>query len=187
MVFPHCFTHYILYEKLSFFKEIIFHKFSSYPYGPLKKVMCFKLISPGFFRKGFIAEDLLDIHEKPFEKAKQKWKRLFLYFCTVVLICKCTVVFKLKIYNLQMFSRPSDIKCSFVSSNFVLFRIIRTAEVYSKPSRTSTMELFAQISKGFHPRYSTGLWIRLWIASFGEYFASLSLSSLCYCIKKENS
>ena len=49
-------------------------------------------------------------------------------FCTAG-ICKCTVVFKLKIYNLQMFSRPSDIKCSFVSSNFVLFRIIRTAEV----------------------------------------------------------
>ena len=79
MVFPHCFTHYILYEKLSFFKEIILHKFSSCPYGPLKKVMCFKLISPEFFRKGFIAEDLLDIHEKPFEKAKQKWKRLLLY------------------------------------------------------------------------------------------------------------
>ena len=77
-------------------------------------------------------------------------------FCTAG-ICKCTVVFKLKIYNLQMFSRPSDIECSFVSSNSVLFRIIRTAEVYSKPSRTSTMELYGQISKGFHPRYSTGL------------------------------
>ena len=45
------------------------------PYGPLNKVMCFKLISPGFFRKDFIKEDLLDIHEKP----KQNWKRLFLY------------------------------------------------------------------------------------------------------------
>ena len=48
-----------------------------------------------------------------------------------------------------MFSRPSDIKCSFVSSNFVLFRIIRTAEVYLEPIRTFTMELFAKIVKGF--------------------------------------
>ena len=103
------------------------------------------LFSPGFFRWDFITEDLLDIHEIPFEKAKQKRKRLFF----TAGICKCTVVFKLKTWNLQMFSRPSDIKCSFVSSNFVLFRIIRTAEVYSEPSRTSTMELFAKIFKGF--------------------------------------
>ena len=40
----------------------------------------FKLISPGFFRKDFITEDLLDIHEKPFKKDKKKWKRLFLYY-----------------------------------------------------------------------------------------------------------
>ena len=39
-------------------------------YGPLDKVICFKLISPGFFRKDFITEDLLDIHEKYFENAK---------------------------------------------------------------------------------------------------------------------
>ena len=42
-----------------------------------------------------------------------------------------------------------DINCPFVSSNFVLFRIIRIAEVYSEPSRTSTMELFPKIIKGF--------------------------------------
>ena len=35
-----------------------------------------------------------------------------------------------------MFSRPSDIKYSFVSSSFVLFRIIQTAEVCLEPSRT---------------------------------------------------
>ena len=39
-------------------------------YGPLNKVMCFKLIFPGFFRKNFIKEDLLDIHEKAIEKVK---------------------------------------------------------------------------------------------------------------------
>ena len=39
-----------------------------------------KLISPGFCIKDFITEDLLDMHEKPFEKAKQKRKRLFLYW-----------------------------------------------------------------------------------------------------------
>ena len=48
-----------------------------------------------------------------------------------------------------MFSRPSDIKCPFVSSNIILFRIIWTAEVYSELSQTSTMELFAKIGKGF--------------------------------------
>ena len=48
-----------------------------------------------------------------------------------------------------MFSRPSDKKCSVVSSIFVLFRIIRTAEVYSEPSRTFTMEFFAKIVKSF--------------------------------------
>ena len=80
MVFLHCFTYYILYEKLrNFLKEIIFREFSSCPYGPLNKVMCFKLISPGFFGKDFILEDLLDIHEKTFENSKQKRKRLFLY------------------------------------------------------------------------------------------------------------
>ena len=48
-----------------------------------------------------------------------------------------------------MFSKPSDIKCSFACSNFVLFRIIRIAEVYSEPCRTSKMELIAKIVKGF--------------------------------------
>ena len=44
MVFPHCFTHYILYEKLrNFFKETIFHEFSSCPYRPLNKVMRFNV------------------------------------------------------------------------------------------------------------------------------------------------
>ena len=67
MVFPHYFTYDILYEKLIiFFQEIISHEFSC-PYGPFKKVMCFKIISPGFFRKDFITEDLLYIKEKPFE------------------------------------------------------------------------------------------------------------------------
>ena len=37
----------------------------------------------------------------------------------------------------------------FVCSNFVLFSIIRTAEVYSEASRTFTMEPFAKIVKGF--------------------------------------
>ena len=131
--------------------------------------------------------------EKPFERAKQKWKRLFF----TAGICKCTVILKLKIYNLQMFSRTLDVKCFFVSSNFVLFRNIRTAEVYSEPSRTYTMELFEKIVKRlsavnyFHKKlhliYLTGLWIRLWIASTSEYSASLNLSSLCYCINKGNS
>ena len=70
MLFPSCFTYYILYGKQFFFKEIILHEFSSCPYGPLKKVTCFNLI---------ITEDLFDMHEKPFEKTKQKQKRLFLY------------------------------------------------------------------------------------------------------------
>ena len=48
-----------------------------------------------------------------------------------------------------MFSRPSDIKLSSAFLNFILFRIIWTAEVYSEPSRTSTMEHFAKIVKGF--------------------------------------
>ena len=73
-------------------------------------VLCFELISPGLFRKDFITEDFLDIHEKPFEKAKQKRKRLF---CTTG-ICKCAVVFKLKIHNLQIFRRLSDIKFSLI-------------------------------------------------------------------------
>ena len=69
-------------------------------------------------------------------------------FCSAG-ICKCTTVFKLKIYNLQMFSSPSDIKCSFVCSDFVLLWIIQIAEVYSEPRTTSTMELFAKLVKGF--------------------------------------
>ena len=40
-------------------------------------------------------------------------------------------VLKLKIYNLQTFIRPSDIKCSFACSNFILFQIIRIVQVYS--------------------------------------------------------
>ena len=136
MVFPHCFTYYILYGKLrNFFQEIIFHEFSWCPYDPLNKVSCFKLISPGCFSKDFITENLLDIHEKPFEKAKKSGKGCF---CTAG-ICKCTVVFKLKIYNQQMCSRLSDIKCSFVSLSSEMV----AAEVYSEPSRTSTMESFA--------------------------------------------
>ena len=66
MVLPHCFMFYM--RNRNFFKEIIFHEFSSCRYGPLNKVMCFKLISPGFFRKDFITEDLLYKHEKA-EKA----------------------------------------------------------------------------------------------------------------------
>ena len=129
MVFPSCFTCYILYEKLinffsgNNFPRIIFHEFSSCLYGPLNKV----------------------IHEKPLKRPNKSGKCCF----GTVGICKCTVVFKLKIYNLQMFSRPSNIKFFFVSLNFVLFGIIRTAEVYSEPSRTSTTELFAKIVKGF--------------------------------------
>ena len=114
-------------------------------------------------------------------------------FCTTRL-CKFTAVFELKIYNLLMFSRPSNIKYSFICSNFVLFRIIRIVEVYSKHSRTFTMELFAKIFKGFcwfhrkpHLRYLTGLWMHLWIVSFSVHFASLNLSSLYYCINKKNS
>ena len=48
-----------------------------------------------------------------------------------------------------MFSRPSDIKCSFVGSNIVSFQIIQIAEVYSEPSQISTMELFEKIVNGF--------------------------------------
>ena len=49
-----------------------------------------------------------------------------------------------------MFSRPSNIKCSFVCSIFILFPIIQTAEVYPEPSRISMIELFAKIiKKGF--------------------------------------
>ena len=43
------------------------------------------------------------------------------------------------------------------------------------------------LHKNFHLRYSTGRWIRPRIGSFSEYFASLNLSSLCYCINNENS
>ena len=119
------------------FLRIICHDFSSCPYCPLNKVMCFKLISPGFFRKDFITWDLLDIHiRNPLKRPNKSGKG---YFCTA----------KLEIYNLQVFSRPSDIKCSFVSWNFVLFRIIRTAKVYSETSQTSWMELFAKIVKSF--------------------------------------
>ena len=67
-------------------------------------------------------------------------------------ICKCTVAFKLKIYNLFMFIRPSDIKCLFVYSNFVSFRIVRIAEVYSEPSRKSMMELFTKKVTGAFSR-----------------------------------
>ena len=65
-------------------------------------------------------------------------------------ICKCTVAFKLKIY-LFMFIRPSDIKYPFVCSNFVSYRIIRIAEMYSEPSRKSMMELFTKKVTGFQP------------------------------------
>ena len=54
------------------------------------------------------------------------------FFC-VNGIYECTIVVKLKTYHFQIFSRPSDIKFSFVCSNFVLFRIIGIAEAYSKP------------------------------------------------------
>ena len=37
----------------------------------------------------------------------------------------------------------------FCIANFVLFRIFRLAEAYSEPSRTSTMEPFAEIVKDF--------------------------------------
>ena len=36
-------------------------------------------------------------------------------------IQKYTIVFKLKIFNLHMFSRTLDIKCSFIYSNFALY------------------------------------------------------------------
>ena len=134
MVFHHCFNYYILYEKLrNFFKEIIFHESSSCPYGPLNKIMWFKLISPGFLRKDFITEDLLDKQDKLFEKAKHKRKRLSLYCWNLFMHSGIQT----ESYNLQMFSRSSDIKCSFVSLNYALFRIIRTVEVYSEPSRRS--------------------------------------------------
>ena len=45
-------------------------------------------------------------------------------------IQKYAIVFKLKMFNLRMFSRTLDIKCSFVCSNFVLFRIIRIVSFY---------------------------------------------------------
>ena len=110
-------------------------------------------------------------------------------FCTAG-ICKWTVVFKLKIYNLQMFSRPSDKKCTFVSPNFVLFRIFciwnPIEHLQWSFLRTQLKAFrFNYSQKKLSLRYSTGLWIRLWIASFAEYFDSLNLSSLCYCISRE--
>ena len=112
-------------------------------------------------------------------------------------IFKCIVVFQLISYNLQMFSRPSDIKCSFACSNFVLLWIIRIAEIYSELSRQSTMERFSKIFKGFQLLTTfikkSILDIRLGFECasnselFFEYFASLNLSSSCYCINKENS
>ena len=44
-----------------------------------------------------------------------------------------------------MFIRLSN---AFCISNFVLIQVIRIAEVYSEPSRTSTIELFAKTVKG---------------------------------------
>ena len=76
MVFPPSFT-IMFYMKTwetfltKQFSMNNFPRISSCLYGPLNKVMCFKLISPRFFRKDFITEDLLYIHEKPFEKV---WK-----------------------------------------------------------------------------------------------------------------
>ena len=40
-------------------------------------------------------------------------------------IQKCTVAFKLKIFDLRMFNRTLDVKCYVVCSLFVLFEIIR--------------------------------------------------------------
>ena len=51
---------------------------------------------------------------------------------------------QMKLYNLQKYIRPLEIKYSFVCSNFVLFRIIPIAEVYSESSRTCKMKLFAK-------------------------------------------
>ena len=60
---------------------------------------------------------LLDMHEKSFEKIRQK------YFDS---ICKCTVVFKLKTLNLQMFSKYARLYVQM----FVFFRTIRIACFY---------------------------------------------------------
>ena len=59
---------------------VSFGRHSSCHYGPLNKVMCFRSISPGFFRKDFITEYLLDVHKNLFKKVKQKRKRPFLYY-----------------------------------------------------------------------------------------------------------
>ena len=44
---------YSIWKTEFFFKEIILHEFSSYLYGPLNKVICFKWISPRSFRKDY--------------------------------------------------------------------------------------------------------------------------------------
>ena len=60
---------------------------------------------------------LLDVHEKPFEKVQQKQKRLFLYLWNSQMHNSIQAV-NIKLSNVLG-------KCSFVCSNFALFRIIR--------------------------------------------------------------
>ena len=66
-----------------------------------------------------------------------------------------------------MFSRLAHIKWSFVCSNFVLFRIIWIAEVYSEPNRTSKMEVFPKIVSGFQ---LLNIFASQMFENFSEYF-----------------
>ena len=55
-----------------------------------------------------------------------------------------------------MFIRFSNIKRSFICSNFDLFRIILIAEMYSESSQTSKTELFCEKSKRFSAHIPLG-------------------------------
>ena len=67
-------------------------------------------------------------------------------------ICKCTVVFKLTICNLQMFSRSSDIKYFFTCSNlFCLISNYSNRRGVFRIQSKSMMGLFAKIVNGFQP------------------------------------
>ena len=115
-------------------------------------------------------------------------------FCTAG-ICKCTAVFKLKIYK----------SCLVDFRYKMLFYIFKFCLILNYLNRRGVFRTQSNICDGafcensyrlsavnyfhrkHHLRYSNVLWICLWMASFAEYFASLNLSSLCYSINKENS
>ena len=75
-------------------------------------VNCSQFFQKGFYYRGFffvVQEKLID-------------RRCCFYIDGIQ---KCTVAFKLKIFNLRMFNRTLDVKFYVVCSYFVLFGIIR--------------------------------------------------------------